>query len=135
MRIKINKQRYSMDSLSSHQESFFNKTCQNMILSHLKSMERGHLSLTLPNGKNFIYGKDLKLPKGTVFIGELGLGGQLRPVSQISQRLQEVERLGFKRVVLPKKSVLESDEISNKIELIQVDNINEAILMTLGVDR
>ena len=52
-----------MDNQSNYQQNFFDKTCQDMILSHLKSMEKGHLSLTLPNGKNFIYGKDLKAPK------------------------------------------------------------------------
>ncbi len=52
-----------MDNLSNHQGNFFDKTCQDMILNHLESMERGHLSLTLPNGENFIYGKDLKSAK------------------------------------------------------------------------
>ena len=40
-----------MDNQSNYQQNFFDKTCQNMILAHLESMERGHLSLTLPNGK------------------------------------------------------------------------------------
>ena len=52
-----------MDNLSNHQGNFFDKTCQDMVLNHLKNMERGHLSLTLPSGENFIYGKDLKSNK------------------------------------------------------------------------
>ena len=38
--------------------------------------------------------RDLTLPPGTVLIGELGLGGQLRPVSQLELRLGEAARLG-----------------------------------------
>ncbi len=39
--------------------------------------------------------RDLTLPAGTVLVGELGLGGQLRPVGQLELRLQEASRLGF----------------------------------------
>ncbi|MDP6193219.1 MAG: DNA repair protein RadA, partial [Prochlorococcaceae cyanobacterium ETNP18_MAG_1] len=48
--------------------------------------------------------RDLTLPTGTVLIGELGLGGQLRPVGQLAQRLQEAVRLGFHRAVVPRGS-------------------------------
>ena len=52
-------------------ESFLNKTCQNLIISHLKNMTKGHLSLTLPDGKNFIFGKDLKSPKAELKINHI----------------------------------------------------------------
>lgn len=45
--------------------------------------------------------RDLILPEGLVLIGELGLGGQLRPVTQLDQRLLEAERLGFTRALVP----------------------------------
>jgi DNA repair protein RadA/Sms len=41
--------------------------------------------------------RDLILPPGTVLIGELGLGGQLRPVGQLEQRLQEAGRFHITR--------------------------------------
>ncbi|MEY4298739.1 MAG: repair protein RadA, partial [Cyanobacteriota bacterium] len=50
--------------------------------------------------------RDLTLPPGTVLVGELGLGGQLRPVGQLEARLQEAARLGFRRAVVPKGSGL-----------------------------
>ena len=50
--------------------------------------------------------RDLTLPPGTVLVGELGLGGQLRPVGQLEARLQESARLGFRRAVVPKGSGL-----------------------------
>ena len=48
--------------------------------------------------------RDLLLPQGLVLIGELGLGGQLRPVTQLDQRLLEAERLGFTRALVPANS-------------------------------
>jgi DNA repair protein RadA/Sms len=41
------------------------------------------------------------LPPGTAAVGEVGLGGEVRPVSQIEQRVREAARLGFKRVIVP----------------------------------
>ncbi len=44
---------------------------------------------------------DLPLFAHTVLIGEAGLSGELRAVSQLEQRLSEAARLGFKRAVVP----------------------------------
>ncbi len=75
--------------------------------------------------------KDLQLPPGTVLIGEIGLGGQLRPVSQITKRLEEAVRLGFNRAVIPKTN--QNDNINNQIKLkiIEVKNISEALIAAL----
>ncbi|SAY40011.1 DNA repair protein RadA [Candidatus Synechococcus spongiarum] len=45
--------------------------------------------------------RDLLISPGTLCIGELGLGGQLRPVARMEQRLQEGQRLGFHRALVP----------------------------------
>ncbi|MGF1536788.1 MAG: DNA repair protein RadA [Elainellaceae cyanobacterium] len=37
----------------------------------------------------------------TVLIGEVGLGGQVRPVSQMELRLREADKLGFRRAIVP----------------------------------
>lgn len=42
------------------------------------------------------------LKKDTAFIGELGLGGEIRPVSNMASRLKELCRLGFKECIVPK---------------------------------
>jgi DNA repair protein RadA/Sms len=42
------------------------------------------------------------LPTGAVFCGEIGLAGEVRPVSQLTQRLKEAQKLGFLRAVAPK---------------------------------
>ena len=76
--------------------------------------------------------REIILPQGTVLIGELGLGGQLRPVSQINQRLQEASRLGFTRAVLPNGVDLGMMKSSIKLELLEASNINEAMILALG---
>ncbi len=46
--------------------------------------------------------KKIEIPKRTVLIGEIGLGGQLRSVGQMPLRLKEAERLGFENAIIPK---------------------------------
>jgi len=44
---------------------------------------------------------DQPLPAGTVFVGELGLTGEVRGVSRLEARLREAQKLGFQQVVGP----------------------------------
>lgn len=46
--------------------------------------------------------RDRMVDPYTVMIGEVGLGGQVRPVSQMEMRLKEAAKLGFKRAIVPK---------------------------------
>ena len=46
-----------------------------------------------------------ELPPTAVFVGEVGLGGELRAVSQVERRLTEAARMGFKHAYVPSKSV------------------------------
>ena len=75
--------------------------------------------------------KDIWVPKGTVLIGEIGLGGQLRSVRQIPQRIQEAIRLGFTRAIVPKgisKNILKDNQ---KLDLIEASSVNEALVKAL----
>jgi DNA repair protein RadA/Sms len=78
--------------------------------------------------------RDLVLPPGTVLIGELGLGGQLRPVGQLELRLQEAARLGFNRVVAPTGSGLERQAHQLGVQLLPAATVAEALAAALGVD-
>jgi DNA repair protein RadA/Sms len=62
--------------------------------------------------------RDQALDARTCAFGELGLGGEVRPVPFFEKRLREAENLGFKQVICPKlknrvKTVLEIKEIKN----------------------
>lgn len=48
---------------------------------------------------------DIALPSDMIFIGEVGLGGELRGVSQIEKRLNEAAKLGFRLAFVPKQSL------------------------------
>lgn len=48
---------------------------------------------------------DICIPADTVFIGEVGLGGEVRTVSQMQKRLNEAAKLGFSSAVVPKRSL------------------------------
>ena len=76
--------------------------------------------------------RDLTLPAGTVLLGELGLGGQLRPVGQLELRLQEAVRLGFRRAVVPRASGL--GPVASQLERLEAGSITEALVLGLGVD-
>lgn len=78
--------------------------------------------------------RDLTLPPGTVLIGELGLGGQLRPVSQLELRLGEAARLGFTRAVVPRGSGLGPVAAGLGLELLEAATIAQALVAALGVN-
>src|SRR5437870_1515107 len=61
----------------------------------------------------------------TVFVGELGLGGELRRVQRIAARLKEAERLGFERAVVPSASL--SDLNGTALEVIGVPTLRDAL--------
>ena len=60
-----------------------------------------------------------------VFIGEVGLGGELRSVSHSTERLKESERLGFSWAVVPRKSL--KNGAPSRLKIIAVDHLKEAI--------
>ena len=71
---------------------------------------------------------DKPVPGDLAAIGEVGLTGELRSVSQLAQRVAEVRRLGFKRCVVPAHRGLEN--IAD-LQLLPVRNIGEAIRAAL----
>jgi DNA repair protein RadA/Sms len=64
-----------------------------------------------------------RLPAGTAAVGEVGLGGEVRPVTQLDQRLREAARLGYSRIIVPGdvKSGVKG------IEIVRVKSINNAV--------
>lgn len=74
--------------------------------------------------------RDAVIPADLAAIGEVGLTGEIRSVSQMSQRLGEVSRLGFKKVIIP-KSGAEKLEIPENLTVYRVRNLREAIEIAL----
>jgi DNA repair protein RadA/Sms len=67
---------------------------------------------------------DVPLPK-TALIGEIGLTGELRGVSQIEQRIREAEKLGFEGCIIP--SVNQQSLTDNSCRIYPVSTLGEAI--------
>ena len=61
----------------------------------------------------------------TVAVGELGLGGELRPVAAIDRRLREAARLGFRRAIVPTGS-----PTVDGIEIVEVRDLKSALAVT-----
>ena len=74
--------------------------------------------------------RDRPVPSGLAAIGEVGLTGELRTVSSLTQRLSEAQRLGFNQCMIPAQN---SARIADPdgIQLIRVRNIREALAAVL----
>ena len=70
--------------------------------------------------------KNRAIDEKTVIFGEVGLAGEVRAVSQAQQRVNEAVKLGFKTCILP-GVCMKNIKSSNEIEIIGVNNVNEAI--------
>lgn len=73
--------------------------------------------------------EDRKLPADMVVFGELGLGGEVRPVSQAELRLKEAARLGFSTALVSKRNsdkLKDNDEIKG-IQTTGVRSIRDAL--------
>lgn len=74
--------------------------------------------------------RDKIFDSGTAAIGEVGLTGEIRAVSNLSQRLSEVHRLGFTKCIIPRQGNGQVDAPEG-LELVYVRNIREAIEYSL----
>jgi DNA repair protein RadA/Sms len=72
--------------------------------------------------------RDRVVDPRTVLIGEVGLGGQVRLVSQMELRLKEAAKLGFKRAIVPKGQSLPDDL---GLEIVMVGKVIDAIVAAI----
>lgn len=68
--------------------------------------------------------KDTPISDTAIAFGEIGLAGEIRSVSQAQMRVNEAERLGFTKIILPSHNL--KGLTSEKAQLIGVNNIREA---------
>lgn len=75
---------------------------------------------------------DVGIESGVCMAGEIGLSGEIRPISRIEQRIGEAEKLGFKRFVMPKYNLQGIEKKKLKIELVPVRKVEEAFRALFG---
>ena len=70
---------------------------------------------------------DVPIDKYTAVFGEVGLTGEIRPVSYADRRVNECLKTGFKRVILPAKNMKVCEKFKDKIKLIPVQYVGQMI--------
>jgi DNA repair protein RadA/Sms len=70
--------------------------------------------------------RNIPVDPHTAVIGEIGLGGEIRGVNQIEQRLYEAQKLGFKRALVPSSNV-RKQTFPGKVQVFPVEHIDDAI--------
>ena len=75
---------------------------------------------------------DAAIEPGVCMAGEIGLSGEIRPVSRIMQRISEAKKLGFKRFLIPKYNLKGIDISKLDIELVPVRKVEEAFRILFG---
>ncbi|GAB4316987.1 MAG: DNA repair protein RadA [Candidatus Zixiibacteriota bacterium] len=68
------------------------------------------------------------VPTGTVFIGEVGLAGEIRGVPQIGPRLNEAEKLGFRQAIIPQVNTRDLPSAGD-LEVAGVRTLDQALRM------
>lgn len=75
---------------------------------------------------------DTPIEHGWCLAGEVGLSGEVRPVSRIEQRIAEAEKLGFTDIVIPKYNLQGLNTKKYKINLHPVRKVEEALRALFG---
>ncbi len=75
---------------------------------------------------------DRVIPDSLIAFGELGLSGEVRAVSHIEYRVKEAIRLGFTKILLPKKNINKSLKVPSGVEICGVNNIYQVLVHMLA---
>lgn len=73
---------------------------------------------------------DIAVDKTICFAAEIGLAGEVRPVTRVEQRILEAEKLGFQSIVISKQSKL--PQLTSQIQLIKVSKVNDVVKHLFG---
>ena len=71
--------------------------------------------------------KGVSIPHSTLIIGEIGLTGDLRPVMHAEKLCKEAARMGFDRIILPKRNLGRVKDVPGGLQLVGVTTVKEAM--------
>lgn len=75
---------------------------------------------------------DVGLARNVCVAGEVGLSGEIRPITRIEQRIAEAQKLGFAQIVVPKHSISGLDTSRYTIEILPAQRVEDALRHLLG---
>lgn len=111
---------------------------QNMFIYDIFINTSGGIKVTEPAADLSIAMAIVSSKKGksiegkTIFLGEISLTGEIRPVNAIEKRINEAAKMGYTRVVIPKYNFneIQGMDINNKnVEIVGIKDIAEAVNM------
>ncbi|MCE5207475.1 MAG: DNA repair protein RadA, partial [Chloroflexi bacterium] len=79
--------------------------------------------------------RDQPVRADAVLIGEIGLSGELRWVSQMYARLREAANLGFKTAVIPRQIRRQTEQMPQGMEILEARTLREALEKALVHDE
>ena len=71
--------------------------------------------------------EDMPISQHICFAGEVGLTGEIRPVSRVEQRIAEAEKLGFEKIIVSAYNEKGINKSAFKIEIIMVSKVEEVL--------
>lgn len=77
--------------------------------------------------------RDVVIDSHTAIVGEIGLSGEIRAINNIDKRIKEVQKLGFKKIIIPESNNIE--EQFEGIEIVKVRRIIDAISSCLTYEK
>lgn len=69
---------------------------------------------------------DIAIPRKVCMTGEVGLSGEIRPVTRIEQRISEAAKLGMECIIIPRHNLKGIDTSKFTIKIIEVSKVEEA---------
>ena len=76
--------------------------------------------------------RDKPVAADLVFVGEVGLSGELRAVGQLPGRLNEAAKLGFRRCVVPRMMRKQAEKLPDELDVIQARTVHQALEIALA---
>ena len=74
--------------------------------------------------------RECPVDHGTVVLGELGLGGEVRAINQADLRVREAAKMGFRRCLVPERNLAKLDRVDG-IELVGIRDVRDALNVVL----
>ena len=75
--------------------------------------------------------REVVVEPGLLVLGEVGLGGEVRGISQAELRIREAAKMGFKRCLLPERNLAKLDAIEG-MDLVGISEVGEALDVVLA---
>lgn len=77
---------------------------------------------------------DTAIPHDVVMTGEVGLSGEIRPVTRIEQRITEAAKMSMRRIIVPKGNLKGFNRSKVEIEIVEVGKVEEALRALFAAD-